>query len=137
MSREAALSATAAPAAEPEHQARSLTQRLARASARRPWRVVSAWALVMVASFVAIATLLGSALSSDQTIGSRPDSIRADDLLDENFPPDENAFDELVIVYSPELVATDPAFEDFVAGFRSSISDPALTRHVSDPYAAE
>ena len=136
MSRVSATPAPAAAQPEPERPPSSVTQRLARVSARRPWRVVAAWGLVLVASFVAIAGLLGSALSSDQTIGTRPESLQADDLLDESFPPDENAFDELVIVYSPDLLATDPAFQEFVAEFRSSVADPALTRSVGDPYAA-
>ena len=37
----------------------SLTQRLARFSALHPWRVLIAWGMVLLASFVAIGTLLG------------------------------------------------------------------------------
>ena len=136
MSREAPTSSPAAASPGAERQSSSVTQRLARASARRPWRVVAAWVFVLVASFAAIAGLLGSALSSDQTIGTRPESLQADDLIGESFPPDDDAFDELVIVYSPDLIATDPTFQEFIAEFRSSIADPALTRSVSDPYAA-
>ena len=39
----------------------ALTQRVVRLSALRPWRVLAAWGLVVVASVAAIATLLGSA----------------------------------------------------------------------------
>lgn len=39
------------------------TERLARASAERPWIVIAAWAAVLVLAGVLIVTLLGDALT--------------------------------------------------------------------------
>lgn len=53
---------------------RSVTQRLARAAAVHPWRVVVAWGLVLLASMMAIATLIGSAFTADSAATSNPES---------------------------------------------------------------
>ena len=65
-----------------------MTERLAVASARHPWRTVGAWLVVIVLSLGLIATLYGDALSGDPDVTSETDSKRADALLHEHFPPD-------------------------------------------------
>jgi uncharacterized membrane protein YdfJ with MMPL/SSD domain len=112
----------------------SATQRLARVSALHPGRVLVVWGLVLVASVLAIGGFLGSALSSEATITSNPDSVRASDLLSKNMPAG-NSVDEAVIIHSPRLVTTDPAFKNFVSDVRSSLADTGATRTVGDPYA--
>jgi RND superfamily putative drug exporter len=77
---------------------------------------------------------LGSALSSDATITSNPDSVRASDLLSKNFS-DGNHVDETVIIHSPRLVASDPAFRGYVQAVRSSVVDTGATKTVGNPYA--
>ena len=94
----------------------SLTQRLARFSALHPWRVLVAWGLVLLASMMAIATLLGSALTTDAEITTNPDSVKASELLMAGFP-DRDQVDEVVIIRSADLTANDPEFEEFVATF--------------------
>ena len=59
----------------------SITQRMAGVSAHHPWRMLVAWGVILVASFAAIASLLGSALTTDANITTRPDSVVADDRL--------------------------------------------------------
>ena len=44
----------------------SITQRLARSAAVHPWRVVLVWGLILLASMVAIAGLIGSAFTSNR-----------------------------------------------------------------------
>jgi len=114
----------------------SVTQRLARVSALHPWRVLAVWALVLVVSVVAIGTLLGSALSTDADITTRPESVRASELLADNFTQ-RNTIDEAVVIRSEELTTEDQAFRDFVAGTRRSLEDTGATQTVSDPYSAE
>ena len=63
----------------------SITQHLARVSAVHPWRVLAAWGLILAASVVAIGTLLGSAFTSDGSITTNPDSIRAQQVIADNF----------------------------------------------------
>ena len=112
----------------------SVTQRLACMSALHPWRVLAVWGLVLVASFGAIAVFLGSALNSDATITSHPDSVRASDLLAENFSQ-RNHVDEAIVIRSAQLTTSDPAFRTFVEGVRSSLADTGATQTVGDPYA--
>jgi putative drug exporter of the RND superfamily len=119
----------------PNDSETSSTQRLARASARHPWRVVAVWLLLVVASFVAIGALLGSALTTDAKITTRPDSVKADDLISRSFPQ-RNTFDESVIVHSPGLTVDDARFRSFVADLRGTLTATGVTRTVSDPYAA-
>ncbi|MDX6299643.1 MAG: putative drug exporter of the superfamily, partial [Nocardioidaceae bacterium] len=111
----------------------STTQRLARASARHPWRVLVAWLLLVAASFVAIGALLGSALTTDATITTRPDSVKADDLISRSFPQ-RTTFDESVIVHAPGLTVDDPRFRSFVSDLRSTLTATGATRTVSNPY---
>ena len=54
----------------------SVTQRLARSAALHPWRIVAAWGLILVASVVVIATLIGSAFTSDGSLTTNPDSAQ-------------------------------------------------------------
>jgi RND superfamily putative drug exporter len=114
----------------------SLTQRLARGAAVHPWRVVAAWGLTLVASVVAIAALLGSAFTSDASLTTSPDSVKAERVIAESFPQGDRV-DEAVIIHSTELSADSPEFRVFVAALRSSIEDTGAARTVRDPYAAD
>ena len=53
------------------------TERLARASARHPWRTISAWVAVSVAAVVAIVGLLGGSLTTEGAPTNNPESERA------------------------------------------------------------
>jgi RND superfamily putative drug exporter len=114
----------------------SFSQRLARTSALRPCRVVAAWGLALVASVVAIAALLGSALNSDASITTNPESMRADKTLIANIPQSDRV-DEAVVIHSAQHTTDDPAFRQFVAEVRSSLEQTGATRSVGDPYAAD
>ena len=114
----------------------SITQRLARAAAVHPWRVVVAWGLVLIASMAAIATLLGSAFSSDGSISSNPDSMQAEQVLADNFSPADR-IDDAVVIYSAKLTSDDPQFQDFVGDVRSSIEATGAAQTIRNPYAAD
>ena len=64
-----------------------ITERLARASARHPWRTVGAWGVTLVVAVVVIATSLGDVLTTEGEITNNPESYRAYDLLAERLPP--------------------------------------------------
>ncbi len=93
----------------------NLTERLARASARRKWLVVGAWFLAVLASAAAIGGLLGSALTTEDDFTGRPEAERAERILERAFPPvrADRAFhvDEAVIVASARATAGEPRFE--------------------------
>jgi putative drug exporter of the RND superfamily len=79
-----------------------MTERLARASSRRPWRVVAIWVLVVIAAFPAIGMFLGDVLTTDVETTSRTESRRANELLARAFPENratrERDISEVVIV---------------------------------------
>ena len=95
---------------------RNVTERLARVSARRRWAVVGGWVVVVVLSAVAIAGLLGDALTTDDDFTGRPEAQRAEQTLHAAFPPvrTDRGFevDETVIVSSSRATADEPRFED-------------------------
>jgi RND superfamily putative drug exporter len=92
--------------------------------------------VVLLASFVAIGALLGSALTTDQAITSDPDSKQAADLMMASFPHQDGA-DEFIVVHSQSLAADDQAFHDFVTGVQSKVQRTGATLAVSDPYATD
>lgn len=128
----------------PEHQpsatgahsgsSTSITQHLARVSAHHPWRILTAWGLLLAASMVAAGALLGSAFTSDASLTTSPDSMRAEKVIAENFTQGDR-IDEAVIIYSAEFTTDDPRFQTFVKDVRSSIEGTGETDTVRDPYA--
>jgi putative drug exporter of the RND superfamily len=88
-----------------------MTERLARACARRPWRVLGGWLLAVMVSMVLIATFLGEALTSTAEVTTQTDSKRADQLLAERTERGPQPTD-VMVVRSPTLTADDPAFQN-------------------------
>jgi putative drug exporter of the RND superfamily len=114
----------------------SVTRSLARVSAHHPWRVLGAWALLLVVSVVTIGSLLGSAFTTDASLSTSPDSTKAAQVLADSFPSGDRT-DEAVIIRSATLTANDPAFRAFVADLRTSVTDTGAAQTVRNPYAAD
>src|SRR6266571_4156127 len=57
-------------------------ERIARASSRHPWRTVAAWGVIVVSAFAFAATGLGDVLTNDIAFTNKPESIKAQDVLD-------------------------------------------------------
>jgi RND superfamily putative drug exporter len=92
--------------------------------------------MVLVASVVVIATLLGSAFSSDASLTTSTDSVKAEKVITENFSQGDRV-DEAVIIHSTQFSTESPEFTAFVAAVRSSIQNTGAAQTVRDPYAAE
>ncbi|MCC7365941.1 MAG: MMPL family transporter [Dehalococcoidia bacterium] len=90
-------------------------EKLAAFSTRRPWTVVAIWAVILVAS-VAMASQVGSVLTTAWEAYVETDSSRADDLLEERVYGGEVPQTELILVQSPSLAVDDPAFRSFAEG---------------------
>jgi uncharacterized membrane protein YdfJ with MMPL/SSD domain len=89
-----------------------LTERLARVSEAHPWRVVSAWAIAVVVSIGIVATLLGSALTTEIEQTNEPESFRAERLVEESFSPETRQYvDEVIIVRGAGLDTRPAAVE--------------------------
>ena len=121
-----------APLPTSSTQRRSFTQRLAVACSRHPWRTVAGWLVVLVLAVGAVATLLGSALVTEQRITASPDSVKGFDLLEERFPKRAEAT-ELVVVRSASGSADE--LRPQVTELRKEIARAEGVVDVGDPFA--
>src|ERR687892_640559 len=89
-----------------------MTERLARASSRHPWLVVTGWIVAVVVAFGLIATLLEGALSTEAEVTGVTESQRAEELQFERFRPTpaeaERFITEVIVVRgaSPERASS-------------------------------
>jgi RND superfamily putative drug exporter len=99
---------------------------LARSSSKHPWKVIVVWLLVVAAMGAVSSQLLAGVVSSDIAFTNSPESVRAQNVLDEKFlgiakgsaRPDT----EFVIVQSSTSTVTDPSFTAFVQGLQSALA---------------
>jgi RND superfamily putative drug exporter len=95
---------------------------LARASSRHPWRTLAIWFVSIIAMGYLSSVLLGGVLSQDFDFTNQPESVRAQEVLDQAFQTNTEQDNELVIVTSDSLTADDPAFESAVAALAAKIA---------------
>jgi uncharacterized membrane protein YdfJ with MMPL/SSD domain len=92
-----------------------LTERIARACAAHPGRTLAAWGLALAASIAAIALVMGE-LTTEAEVTNNPESVRAEDLITNAFPPSpQQAVTDFVVVRSEQYTVDDPEFRAFVA----------------------
>lgn len=96
-----------------------ITERLARASARRPWLVVGVWVLLFVAG-AALASGIGGVLTTEESVSSEPESVKGQNLIDERFGKEPGR--EFVIVRSNDATVDSPEYRSFVEALTSDIS---------------
>ncbi|MBA2384481.1 MAG: MMPL family transporter, partial [Actinobacteria bacterium] len=110
-----------------------MTERLARASGRHPWRVLAIWLVVTVAAVGTIGTFLESALEGEISITSETESKRADELLMEGFPPPppEQDVTEVVVVRSERGSVDEPAFVQRVQRLEDELHEAGATIVIS------
>src|SRR5215216_4771391 len=113
-----------------------MTERLARACASRPWRVLGGWTLAVMVSVVLIGTFLGDALTNRAEVTTQTDSKRADRLLAERTERGPQPTD-VMVVRSGTLTADDPAFQDQLQRLRrqalaTGVLDTTATIGVED-----
>jgi uncharacterized membrane protein YdfJ with MMPL/SSD domain len=111
-----------------------VTERLARASSRHPWRTFGAWLGALVLAVVLAALLLPGNLTTTGHVTGNPESRQAERVFFERFPPDRNAVDELIVVRSPARTVTDPAFETFVRNLVSQGKASGVVHRASTYY---
>jgi putative drug exporter of the RND superfamily len=86
------------------------TSALARASAHRPWRTVSAWVIVLVLAIVMMGSL-GIKTTSTFDFVNQPESLTGLETLEDAGLIDAEPTEETVIVQSDSLTVDDPAFQ--------------------------
>jgi putative drug exporter of the RND superfamily len=91
-----------------------VTERLARASSRHPWRVFAAWIAAIVVGLGLSVALLPGNLTTNGYVTGNPESKQAENVFYSRFPPDRHNVDELIVVRSASRTVGDPAFRAFV-----------------------
>jgi RND superfamily putative drug exporter len=96
---------------------------LARASSKHPWRTIGVWLVLIVSMGALSSTLLGDALNQDIAFTSSPESVKAQNLLDEKFASTSDVDStEFVIVQSSSSTVDDPQFQAFVTKVQGDIA---------------
>ena len=113
---------------------RSFTERLARTSAAHPWRTIAIWGALIVLAFLAVGSLLGSALTSNTNFHYKiPDSVVGQNLIQDRLTGPQKLTD-FVIVRSATETVNSPAVKGYVDrladridGLGSSVVSSATT----------
>ncbi len=95
---------------------------IARASSRRPWWTLGVWLVLIVAMGVVTTKLLAGVLNQDIAFTNKPESVRAQDVLDEKFSTSRSEDTEFFIVHSPSVTVDDPPFQAFVKQLQGKIA---------------
>jgi RND superfamily putative drug exporter len=109
-----------------------MTERLARASSRRPWLVVALWLIVILAAFVLVARLL--AFEGEAEITRTTESKQADRILAEGFPQravTEEAITEVVVVRAEDGEVETAATRARVGALANELRAAGATRVVT------
>jgi RND superfamily putative drug exporter len=104
---------------DPAGSGSSMTERLARGAARRPWLTLIVWLLVVCAA-VALYAAFGDNYKARESFLADPESRRAADLIAERLPSARHST-EVVIVRSRRYTVDDAAFRAVVADLRRDI----------------
>jgi len=92
-----------------------VTERLARACSRHPWRTIGAWIGALVLAFAAIALLLPGKLTSNGGAAGNPEFRQAERIEFGAFPYNPRRdFTDIVLVRSSRYTIDQPAFRAFV-----------------------
>ncbi len=92
-----------------------MTERLARACSRHPWRTIGAWIAALVLAFACIALLLPGNLTSNGGAAGNPEFREAQRLEFSAFPYNPRLnFSDIVLVHSSRYTVDQPAFRSFV-----------------------
>jgi putative drug exporter of the RND superfamily len=109
-----------------------MTERLARASSRRPWLVVGLWLIVILVAFVLVAMFL--AFEGEAEITRTTESTQADRILDEGFPQEaanEQAITEVVVVRAEDGEVRAEVTRKRVAALADELRPAGATRVVT------
>ena len=119
-----------------ERTPRVSTAGIARLCARRPWRTLGLWLLVLVIAGLS-ATTLSDALTTQSSQLNNPESKRGADLLEQRLRGPQ-PISETIIVRSEDATVDDPAFQETVDGLVGTLQAvPDLTQSVVSFYTTD
>src|SRR5918992_5640243 len=114
-----------------------MTERVARASSRHPWRVIGAWIIAVVVAFGLIATLLEGALSTEAEVTGVTESQRAEELQFERFRPTraeaERSITEVVVVRGASAERASSLADELRAAGASEVVTPSDDDRLASP----
>ena len=93
---------------------------LASVSSRHPWRTIGAWIVVIVSAGMLSATLLADVLTDDFAFTNRPESARAQEVIDARFA-DSTRDTEFLVVSSATHRADLPSYAEFVTRLQAEV----------------
>lgn len=108
------------------------TRGIAMASARRPWRTIATWVLVMGSVLFLAAS--GGGTFTDDFAAPGSQSERALELLDQNFP--DAAKGTALVVFAAEDGRSLRSHRDVIATVLSDVATVEHVESVADPFAA-
>jgi len=108
-----------------------VTERLARASSRHPWRSLGAWLGAIVVGLALSILFLPGNLTTEGHVTGNPQSKQAERLFEQRFPPDRNAVDELIVVRSPKQTVATPEFTGFLRSLRDQAQATGVVARAS------
>jgi RND superfamily putative drug exporter len=98
------------------------SETVARASSRRPWTTIGIWVVLVLGAGYLSSQLLGDVLSQEFDFTNEPESVRAQEIIDERFGGNGAEDTEFVIVQSDSLTVQDPDFEAAVRGLQGELA---------------
>lgn len=108
---------------------------LGRWSFRHPWRVLSAWLLILVLAGGGVALL---AKGTDNTFTIPGTESQAGlEMLGRTFPQVSGASAEIIVVSADGAKVTDPAYQSAIQKTTGDISDLDFIEAVTDPYDSQ
>ena len=96
------------------------TETLAKASARRPWRTVSIWIVLLITAGYLSSQFLGDALTTSVTFTNDPESVQALELIEE--VRGEEAATEFVVVSSETMTVGEPSYVEYVQSLQTELA---------------
>ncbi len=114
----------------------SVTQRMAMACARRPWRTVLAWGVLFGLALATNVLFLGSALTPQGGLTNEPESVTGLNLVNDRFP-DRDSASEFIVVVVEDGSVEDPTVRQAVTRLREEVSQAEGVKGVGDPYASD
>ncbi|MFQ5523065.1 MAG: MMPL family transporter [Acidimicrobiia bacterium] len=95
------------------------TEALARASAIKPWRAVITWVVLLIAAGALSSAWLADALTTEITFTDRPESLHAQELVEEL--RGDSTDTEFIIVTTDTATVGDPQYIDYVNRIQSAV----------------
>jgi uncharacterized membrane protein YdfJ with MMPL/SSD domain len=97
---------------------------LARASSRHPWRTLGVWVVVIITAGMLSSALLSGVLNQDIAFTNKPESVKAQDILDARFTAPGNKADttEFFVIQSRTSTVDDPQYKALVTKVKRQIA---------------